>query len=132
MCFDRNMEIGMLNFWLGLLVTALMKETYFIKAVQLSWTSKNWIMIIFDAKNSKIQHRCEFWYVSINMPDLMLYLSLQFLLLVYLPMWFKIANGIRLPTKVNRALGDIRKLKGDSRSNSKKLCSKIIPYFTLL
>jgi hypothetical protein len=23
------MEIGMLNFWLGLLVTALMKETYF-------------------------------------------------------------------------------------------------------
>ena len=25
------MEIGMLNFWLGLLVTALMKETYFIK-----------------------------------------------------------------------------------------------------
>ena len=35
------------------------------------------------------------------------------------PMWSKIANGIRLPTKVNRALGDIRKLKGDTRSNSK-------------
>ena len=28
---EISMEIGMLNFWLGLLVTALMKETYFIK-----------------------------------------------------------------------------------------------------
>ena len=26
---EISMEIGMLNFWLGLLVTALMKETYF-------------------------------------------------------------------------------------------------------
>ena len=26
---EISMEIGMLNFWLGLLVTALMKENYF-------------------------------------------------------------------------------------------------------
>ena len=26
---EISMEIGMLNFWLGLLVTTLMKETYF-------------------------------------------------------------------------------------------------------
>ena len=30
---EISMEIGMLNFRLGLLVTALMKETYFIKKV---------------------------------------------------------------------------------------------------
>ena len=26
---EKSMEIGMLNFWLGLLVTALMEENYF-------------------------------------------------------------------------------------------------------
>ena len=41
---EISMEIGMLNFWLGLLVTALTKETYFNLSVlvkfKLLWSSK--------------------------------------------------------------------------------------------
>ena len=37
---EKSMEIGMLNFWLGLLVTALTKETYFSTGKKL-WKEKH-------------------------------------------------------------------------------------------
>ena len=38
---EISMEIGMLNFWLGLLVTALTKETYFMKEGKLAILPKS-------------------------------------------------------------------------------------------
>ena len=45
---ELSMEIGMLNFWLGLLFTALMKETYFKGCVEMITT---FIKLIFDPDN---------------------------------------------------------------------------------
>ena len=54
---EISMEIGMLNFWLGLLVTVLMKETYFstlysFNIMRQKYNIKTWFRIDIPIKHS--------------------------------------------------------------------------------
>ena len=48
---EISIEIGMLNFWLGLLVTALMKETYF-STILLTTNSTSTILLITNSTST--------------------------------------------------------------------------------
>ena len=59
---EISMETGMLNFWLGLLVTALTKETYFrMKCLLSTYSLKTWLCLKIYILDVSCMHYHERW-----------------------------------------------------------------------